>query len=82
MKTSTQIIEEAVENYDNYLSNNVPLMCRFEIKAALNQFRSALVQAMKTAVEEVTPDKDYPYDAKISEIASDMEEKKRKFFEE
>lgn len=52
MKTSTQIIEEAVENYDNYLSNNVPSMDRFQIHEALNQLRSILSQAMKTAVEE------------------------------
>jgi hypothetical protein len=95
-KTSTQIINEAVKNYDNYLSSIFPSLDRFLIHESLNQLRSALEQAMKTAVEEVTPEEAKLYQVfdglgftedndeveSWNNCISEMEEKKRKFFEE
>jgi hypothetical protein len=81
MKTSTQIIEEAVAMWKD-ISNG-------EVIDPEPFLRTALLQAMKTAVEEVTPEKknvhekDWQCEAcSHNRAISDIEEKKRKFFEE
>ena len=86
-KTSTQIIEEAVKEMTSQTSVRGIDGVAF--------LRSALLQAMKTAVEEVTPEEaeevyhfdGVSYTENDDEVGgwnscrSDMEEKKRKFFE-
>lgn len=113
MKTSAQIIEEAVKDIPEYGQLHCEDCCVNQEDDALrcdvgvgdmdccenmriigSILRSAILQAMKTAVEEVTPEKKaadwenpaQPRDEYTCEIGyniaiSDMEEKKRKFFE-
>lgn len=104
MKTSTQIIEEAVAIYrkranesfakggflttDYPGENGVNHWC-IDPESVESFLRSALSQAMKTAVDEVTPEKEKCDHSEWQECGcldyndaiDDMEEKKSNFFQ-
>lgn len=85
MKTSTQIIEEAVENLHKLqlCDGHFETTGEFDRWSLEKLFRSALSQSMKTAVESVTMLEDENgQPSRYVRSLSDMEEKKRKFFEE
>lgn len=91
MKTSTQIIKEFDEKFPDI--THVGCVGDFKCGTMANDVKSFIIQAMKTAVEEVTKRESTHSRGSHSDdftdtepcycnIISSMEEKKRKFFDE